>query len=518
MEQLDQIIPPPQREKIARGILRIVRRRIFVDRPMHDVLRAFQAWMDDVLHHILDIDQPLDEERLEAWGHAVIDDLHLSTPVVLEATQTKLLDALEAAHLEAREAVLVRFIRAWVRLTRAFEDARERWILERQASIQEALFRSREQIEQQLRESEARYRSLVELSPDAVILHHNGTILYANQTTYRMLGIPQDGSLLGASIYTSLKPEYRRKVEERVRQVQEEGKIVPTMREVLQRPDGSEIHIEVAAAPVIYKGKRVVLVVARDVTERVRVENELNEARARLAQAQEQERLRLAQELHDDVIQSLVVMRFSLKHIQQQVQALEGSEQTLQSLHLVQEQIRQVTDTLRHYVRELRPAGLHELGLKAALQGYLERVAESATEEGIHIHIDIQPPPAHLREPVALALFRAAQEGVRNALKHAAPTNVWVSLRFDDRQAVLLVRDDGIGFRVPKQLSEFALQDHFGLVGVQERVAWVGGSLEVESVPGQGTRYAVYVPVNPSGRPAAVIERSVTNLFHGGMV
>ncbi|GAP63996.1 hypothetical protein ARMA_2419 [Ardenticatena maritima] len=507
--QLDQVVPPEQRLEIARGVLRLVRRRLFIDRPAPDILAQFQVWLDEMLTYLLDVDAPIDEEYVTALGQTLINDQHLATPIVLEETQTRVLDALLASpalEREQREAVLARCIRMWAIINRAFEDTREKWILERQASIQEALFRSRQHIEEQLRESEARYRSLVELSPDAIILHRNGTILYANQTTYHMFGLQPDGSLVGTSIYTSLKPEYHDLVRQRVQQVQQHGRKVPTMREVLRRADGTEIHIEVAAAPVMYKGEQVVMVVARDVTERVRVEEELNEARARLAQAQEQERLRLAQELHDDVIQSLVVMRYTVQTTRNLLRSCDApfAAEVQEALQSLQEQIREVTDTLRSYVRELRPAGLHELGLKEALQGYLERVAESAMEKGVHLHISLQDPPSSLPEPLALTIFRAAQEGVRNALMHADPTHVWISLRFDDARAVLCVRDDGVGFNAPEQLSEFALQDHFGLVGIQERAAWVGGTLHIDSAPGKGTVLEVRLPLPSKGAKSAL--------------
>jgi signal transduction histidine kinase len=100
-----------------------------------------------------------------------------------------------------------------------------------------------------------------------------------------------------------------------------------------------------------------------------------------------------------------------------------------------------------------------------------------------------------LPEAAEICLFRAAQEGLRNALKHAGAQHVRISLRLEGDEAVLRVRDDGRGFQVPARLNALAKKDHFGLLGVAERAAWTGGELTVRSRPGDGTELVLRVPM-----------------------
>jgi signal transduction histidine kinase len=149
---------------------------------------------------------------------------------------------------------------------------------------------------------------------------------------------------------------------------------------------------------------------------------------------------------------------------------------------------------LRRLVSELRPAGLEELGLVATLGNYVEQLRREggAGMPEINMHLDDSVLPA----PHALCLFRVTQEALRNALHHAQAGRVDVALEQDATGVTLRIADDGCGFDLPPQLSELISANHFGLVGMTERVAWAGGQLQIETVPGRGTTITVRLPLN----------------------
>jgi two-component system sensor histidine kinase DegS len=159
-----------------------------------------------------------------------------------------------------------------------------------------------------------------------------------------------------------------------------------------------------------------------------------------------------------------------------------------------------VVTQLRRLIGELRPAGLEELGLTAALEGYVAHLQREGGPDVPKIRLNLDASGPALAEPVAICLFRVAQEGLRNTLKHARAGQVTLHLRLLDGEAVLSVHDDGRGFHVPSRLSTLTEADHFGLVGMAERVNWAGGQFDVRSQPGVGTEVTARIPLNEKGR------------------
>jgi signal transduction histidine kinase len=217
---------------------------------------------------------------------------------------------------------------------------------------------------------------------------------------------------------------------------------------------------------------------------------ELARAHRQLLVAREREQRRLAHELHDGAVQQLLGISYQL--VQAQHVAADGNGPALETSR---QGILGVVRGLRSLIGELRPAGLEELGLGAALEGYVARLVREGGAEApaIYLHLDGSR-GAGLPEPVAICLFRAAQEALRNALKHAGARRIVVSLQVHTGEATLVIHDDGCGFQVPERLSELARSDRFGLVGIAERVAWAGGRLDIQSQPGQGTELKIWIP------------------------
>jgi signal transduction histidine kinase len=226
------------------------------------------------------------------------------------------------------------------------------------------------------------------------------------------------------------------------------------------------------------------------VSERVEAEEELMAAQRLLADARETERLRIAQELHDSVVQDLLGLRYQLSAVATGVRAGGAPDEAAASLQGVEDQLATTVSRIRDLIAELRPTGLDEAGLVGAL----ENLAADARSGDTQVTLDIDPGARELARPTALCLFRVAQEAVRNALQHADPRHVTVRLRLRPRAIVLRVSDDGRGFVVPDHLGTLTRDNHFGLVGMAERVGQAGGRLRLRSRPGRGTSVTAWLP------------------------
>jgi signal transduction histidine kinase len=203
----------------------------------------------------------------------------------------------------------------------------------------------------------------------------------------------------------------------------------------------------------------------------------LGQAYRQLVLGREEERKRIARELHDQVIQNLLGLKFHL------ADHVVGSSP-------LQDEINTTIETIRHLCADLRPPALDHLGLAAALRSYVQDV-QARTNLVVELHLD----EATLAEDTALALFRVAQEALTNAWRHAHARGVRVTLQTSRDAVELSVEDDGCGFVVPERLGALVEQGHFGLMSMRERVELVGGTLRIESQPGGGTRVHARVPL-----------------------
>lgn len=225
---------------------------------------------------------------------------------------------------------------------------------------------------------------------------------------------------------------------------------------------------------------------------------ELARAHQQLLVVSEQEQRRLAHELHDGPVQQLIAITYQLAQGRRQLERnghgpTETAESLGQVLDAARQQLLSVVTELRTAIAALRPAGLEELGLAAALTGYVARLERERQGGGPRFELEFGDDGAAMPLPLALCLFRVAQEAISNSVRHAGASTVRVRLEARPESVRLEVRDDGRGFTIPTRLSELTGRDHFGLVTITERVAQVGGRLELRSAPGAGTTVAVTV-------------------------
>jgi signal transduction histidine kinase len=221
--------------------------------------------------------------------------------------------------------------------------------------------------------------------------------------------------------------------------------------------------------------------------------DEVNQLYSQLLQSREEERKRLARELHDRVIQDLVNLNYLLE-------AGPADAASKATVDAVRERLRRVVDSLRQVSTELRPAALDDLSLGLAVRGYLE---EARDKYALRISLRL-PAGSHdrleaLPEEVRVSLFRVLQEAVQNVHRHARASRVEVDLALQGEAVTLEVRDDGRGFQCPAELGGLVRQRHFGLAGAQERMGLVGGRLELVSEVGRGTTLRATAPLAGEG-------------------
>jgi PAS domain S-box-containing protein len=279
-------------------------------------------------------------------------------------------------------------------------------------------------------------------------------------------------------------------------QVRESGHPVKVVHEH-QHANGERRFVEVIAAPLwgadgTFQG---IIEAMRDVTERVRAEEALQQYTVRLralgtqlAEVAEAERQRLARELHDQVGQRLTALGINLNIIRTQMP--EETEEAIRSrlddsLSLVE----QTAERIRDVMVNLRPPVLDDYGLVAALHWYAEQFAGRT---GIAVIVEGNEPVLRLAMSVESALFCIAQEALTNVAKHAQATKVTITVQVQGEVLRLVIADDGIGFN-PETMTKSGGGHGWGLLTMTERAEAAGGRCRIESVPGQGAQVIVEV-------------------------
>jgi signal transduction histidine kinase len=207
-------------------------------------------------------------------------------------------------------------------------------------------------------------------------------------------------------------------------------------------------------------------------------------ASAMILRAQEKERARVARELHDETGQALTLLLVKLQLVADRIS--DGSMR--QDLADLRELVVQTLDGVRRIVVDLGPTVLDQLGLVSAVEWLAERVSIDRSVR-VETNLSLQDAPPR---PVALALFRVAQEALTNAVRHSHAQNVSVRLEAPSRKLRLVVMDDGEGFDVHAVMTR--TEESVGIYGMSERMALVGGDLAIESGAG-GTVVTATVPV-----------------------
>src|SRR6185503_1252177 len=229
--------------------------------------------------------------------------------------------------------------------------------------------------------------------------------------------------------------------------------------------------------------------IVENITEQKRLEIDMAELQDLLQNSMELERLRLAQELHDNPMQVLYSASYRLEELRTKV-----DPELSEALQGVKSIIQDVLHDLRATAKELRPPTIFSFGLENAIRSHAYDVQEK--HPSIQLHLSLAHDGQSLPDNVRLALFRVLQQALGNVIRHAEATEVHIRFSFDAEEAHLEVSDNGKGFDVPANWIDFVRQEHFGLAGAAERVTALGGVLNVESQPGKSTAVKVTIPWN----------------------
>lgn len=334
--------------------------------------------------------------------------------------------------------------------------------------------------------SEAKFRALFEAAGDAILVFdRRGLVTAANAAAASLFGAPDSDSLLGRHVSVFVLSAEGHPLHPLV---SNDGVKRPA-RVTLKRTDGREIIAEVVVTTLPNgAGEEAFQAVLRDATAQETREKGLRSLVQQVTQAQEEERERIARELHDDTLQALVLLSRELETAADAPQIPEALQGRLRKMAVL---ATSAAESLRRFSRDLRPSILNDLGLVAAIEWLAEDLSRrTSLDTSFRIEGSARRLPAHAE----LALFRIAQEALRNVEKHAHATRVEIILAFESSRVAMTVADNGVGFVAPSTLDELALVGKLGLIGLKERASLVGGTLSVGSAPGQGTEVSVVIP------------------------
>ena len=355
---------------------------------------------------------------------------------------------------------------------------------------------------------EGRYRMLFERSPLPMWVVDTETLrfLAVNDAAVRLYGYPRE-EFLAMTAVDIRRPEDHASFRDFLRR--EAGAVHSGVFRHVKKT-GEPIDIDGVSHLVTWRGRAARLVMVNDITDRLRTQQtlerlnrelELSHERLRalsrrLFEVQEEERRRLARDLHDDVGQALTALKIQLESL-----ARSGGEPALRS------RVDDCVDTAQHTLERvrqlslsLRPSQLDDLGLAAALRSHLDRQARVA---GLVAHFEADDAPHEVAPETETACFRVAQEAINNVLRHAQARNLWLRLFTAGGRLAISVRDDGRGFDLESVRQRAADGTSLGLVGMEERMALAGGSFELRSAPGQGTVLLATFPLAAAGNECA---------------
>ncbi len=361
----------------------------------------------------------------------------------------------------------------------------------------------RKKSEKSLQESQARFEAVIASAMDAIItIDETQRVMLFNAAAERMFGCAASEAI-GRSLDRFIPSRLREAHNAHVRAFATTGVTSRAMGKfgdlVALRADGREFPIEASISQAEVAGAKLCTVILRDITERKeaesalsRSEGELRALTAKLQRAREEEAIRIARELHDQLGRSLTSIKMDLLLIEK----IASGQPLAEEIHAINEKAKMMLESIDdtvHVVRristELRPGILDDIGLAAAIEW---QANDFQRRSAVSCIVNVPEDDLEISREQATAFFRIFQEILTNVARHSKAERIWVHLGAQEGEVVLEVEDDGVGI-APEALS----QPHaLGLVGMRERAAIFEGQVEIAGTPGKGTTVIVRMPID----------------------
>jgi PAS domain S-box-containing protein len=362
----------------------------------------------------------------------------------------------------------------------------------------------RRRVEEALRESEERYRQLVEHAPAAILEFdlENQKLVAVNDVLYEFLGYTNE-EIKSMKAIDFLAEESQELYLERLGKTLAGETVPDTVEYKLRGKGGRELWARLNTRLVYDKGKpRMANIVLHDITDLKRAGEALGESETRLRslsiqlmKAQEKERMRLSKELHDELGQALALLKHRMRSIQSQLQKGQSSLQAEceETTHYMDE----IIENVRRLSRDLSPSILEDLGLTSALQWLAENFDK---QYSLRTSFDFDNIDDLFPKAAQTNLYRISQEALTNIVKHAEARHVSFAVKENKGSVTLSIEDDGKGFDVNGVRTLHSPEKGLGLEVMDERARMLGASLHIRSQVGEGTRITLTIPIRELGK------------------
>lgn len=352
-------------------------------------------------------------------------------------------------------------------------------------------------IAERLTVSERNYREIFENANDAIWVNDlNGNITAANGAAAKLTGYGTK-ELASMKVTDFFSPKSLALAAEVRRNLIEKQAIEQPYLQNLVRKDGTEAILMLTSSLLIEDGKPFAFQhIARDVTHERQLQDNLLFYVQQITTAQEEERKRIARDLHDDTAQALYALVRRLDNLLRV--NTDFPDKCTAALKGLSNEVRNILQAVRRFSQDLRPSILDDLGLLSTLRWLLDDIK---TRRQIETELKVSGIERRLPTQTELMLFRIVQEALRNIEKHSSASLVAVEIDFGAEKIKLTVRDNGQGFKPADNLGDLTHDGRLGLAGMEERARLLGGDFRIESEPGKGTTVIVEVPA--SGLPPA---------------
>ena len=361
--------------------------------------------------------------------------------------------------------------------------------------------RERRLVQQKLGENEKLMRGIASaLGEGVLVLDREGRLVFMNPEAERLLGW-SEFEFAGRDVHDTIHYLHSDgspypKEDCPVVDVLSRDSSYRSEDDVFVRKCGNIFPVSYVVTPLMDEGELMAAVMAfHDITERKAAENELRESRRQLRElsmflqsVREEERIRIARDLHDDLGQMLTALKIDLDWLISRCPCNRAAKVKVpEKLAAMSSLVGKTVDSVRRIAQDLRPNVLDDLGLAAAIEWQVEQFQERT---GIFCKLAMNREEYQLQDQVAISMFRIVQEAFTNVARHAGASQVTVTVDEDAHGISLRVKDNGTGFDMEKKRDS---KSH-GLLGIRERVIMFGGEIEIFSGVGQGTEIRVWIP------------------------